>query len=73
MESKLTERRRRKSRMMIRRKRRRKRRRVEIDEKRKKEKNSQANLAQNDLDVSDDEDFIFLAQNPTNPTLAQSL
>jgi len=33
-------------------------------------KNSQENLAQNDLDVSDDEDFMFLAW---DPTLAQSL
>ena len=73
MGSKLTERRRRrKSRTIIRRKRRRKRRRVEIDGKRKKKKgkNSWANLAQNDLDISDNEDFMFLAW---DPTLAQSL
>jgi len=38
--------------------------------KKEKGKNSQANVAQNDLDVSDDEDFMFLAR---NPTLVQSL
>jgi len=38
--------------------------------KKEKRKNSQANLAQNDLDVSDDKDFMFLAR---DPTLAQSL
>jgi len=38
--------------------------------KKKTGKNSQANLAQNDLDVSDDEDFMFLVW---DPTLAQSL
>ena len=35
-----------------------------------KGKNSPANVSQNDLDVSNNEDFIFLAW---DPTLAQSL
>ena len=38
--------------------------------KKEKGRNSQANVAQNDLNVSDDEDFMFLAR---DPTLAQSL
>ena len=38
--------------------------------KKEKGKNSQENLAQNNLDVSDDKDFMFLAW---NPTLMQSL
>ena len=38
--------------------------------KKEKGKNSQANLAQNDLDVSDDEDSMFLVW---DPTLVQSL
>jgi len=38
--------------------------------KKEKGKNSQANVAQNDLDVSDDKDFMFLAQ---DLPLAQSL
>ena len=38
--------------------------------KKEKGKNSQANLAQNDLDISGDKDFMFLVQ---DPTLVQSL